>query len=73
MLMRRFLLILLSLVFVMTSVMGQKRLAHPEMYVGISGGAVGSMIRFTPTVERKLLWGGNGGFTWRYVSDKYFI
>ena len=50
----------------------QKHLLHPEMYVGVSGGAVGSMIRFNPSIDRKLLWGGNGGVTWRYVSDKYF-
>lgn len=68
----RKLLTLILFIALCLPLMAQKRLAHPEMYVGLSGGAVGSMIRFTPTIERKLLWGGNGGVTWRYVSDKYF-
>lgn len=50
----------------------QARLERPEHYVGINGGAVGSLMRFSPSVSLNPLFGGTGGVGWRCLTDKHF-
>lgn len=70
--MKRIVTTIIILISLAVTAMSQPRLARSETYIGVSAGAVGSMIRFSPKIERKLLWGGNAGFTFRYQTDKYF-
>ena len=49
---------------------GQSRLVNPEMYVGASAGATGSMIFFNPTVAQTYIQGYTGGLMFRYIAEK---
>ena len=60
-----FILILCS-----TSLMAQVRLDKPEMYVGVTAGATGSMVMFNPAVTQSYLQGYNGGLVFRYIAEK---
>ena len=40
--------------------------------IGINGGVNLNSVSFTPSVKQKNLMGINGGFTARYISEKYF-
>ncbi len=54
-------------------VMAQPRLLEEEMYVGVHGGVIASMVSFTPTIEQSALnpqLGGNGGLIFRYAGHK---
>ncbi len=44
---------------------------HPEIYIGGTFGATGSMVTFKPTVGQTYLQGYNGGVVFRFISDKY--
>jgi hypothetical protein len=48
----------------------QTRLDKPEVYLGINGGATGSMVMFNPTVDQSYLLGYNGGIVFRYIAEK---
>lgn len=58
------------------SVMAQPRLRQPEQYIGVHGGALASMMLFTPRVDGsyvlldRLLMSGNGGLVYRYNAHK---
>ena len=52
------------------NVSGQTRLENPEMYVGASAGATGSMIFFNPTVAQTYSQGYTGGLMFRYIAEK---
>ena len=43
-----------------------------NLAVGINGGINLNSVSFTPSVKQKNLMGINGGFTARYISEKYF-
>ncbi len=43
-----------------------------EHYIGISGGATGSMLYFNPVVNQTYVLGYNGGVTYRFVTEKHF-
>lgn len=58
------------LVFFSSSLMAQVRLAKPEMYVGVTAGATGSMVMFNPAVNQTYLQGYNGGLVFRYIAEK---
>ncbi len=54
-------------------IMAQPRLLEEEMYVGVHGGVIASMVSFTPTIEQSALnphLGANGGFIFRYAGHK---
>lgn len=63
-----------SLIFVFivfsNSLLAQVRLTKPEMYLGVSGGATASMVRFYPAVKETFLQGYNGGLIFRYIAEK---
>lgn len=53
--------------------MAQPKLRHEEMYVGAQGGALASMVSFSPTVSQHALHsylGGTAGVVFRYVGHK---
>ncbi len=54
------------------SVAAQPRLDRPEIYVGIHGGVMASLVQFTPSIEQDLLQtlGANGGLVFRYAGHK---
>ena len=62
-------LLILS-IFISTSIFAQVRLEKPEMYIGVTGGATGSMISFNPTVKQGYLLGTNTGIVFRYIAEK---
>lgn len=64
-------LIILLILSVSGYAWSQTRLAKPELYFGLSGGATASQIGFNPTVRQDLYTGINGGALIRYVSDTY--
>ncbi len=66
--MRNILFVLL--VFVSTALFSQSRLEQPEIYIGTSHGVIGSMVMFKPAVSQSYLLGYNGGFVFRYISEK---
>lgn len=43
-----------------------------NLAIGINGGVNLNSVSFTPSVKQKNLMGINGGFTARYISEKYF-
>lgn len=43
----------------------------PETYLGIIGGATGSMVYFKPIVEQDYLLAYHGGLVLRYISEKH--
>lgn len=49
--------------------MGEQR--H-NFAIGVNGGVNLSSVQFMPSVKQKNLMGINGGFTARYISEKYF-
>jgi len=55
---------------VSTTLFAQTRLDKPEVYLGITGGATGSMVMFKPTVDQSYLLGYNGGIVFRYIAEK---
>ncbi len=65
-------LIFILLVAGALSVAAQPRLDRPEMYVGIHGGVMASLVQFTPSIEQDLLQtlGANGGLVFRYAGHK---
>lgn len=56
--------------------MAQPRLLQPEMYVGIHGGVVASMVQWSPAIggsgkiQDKVLLSGTGGIAFRYSGHK---
>jgi len=50
---------------------GQNNNFRKETYVGLSGGATGSMVYFKPIVEQSYLLAYQGGFVFRYISEKH--
>ena len=66
--MRHILVILL--VFISSTLFSQARLDQPEIYIGTSHGAIGSMVMFKPSVSQSYLLGYNGGLIFRYISEK---
>jgi len=66
-------IIVLFFVLLAGKSLAQPRLEHPEMYVGVQGGAVASMVNFTPTVSQKATQchlGSMAGLVFRYSADK---
>lgn len=61
---------LLSVSFLPFAV-GQNNNFKRETYVGLSGGATGSMVYFKPIVEQNYLLAYQGGFVFRYISEKH--
>jgi len=55
---------------VSTTLFAQTRLDKPEVYLGITGGAIGSMVMFKPTVNQSYLLGYTGGIVFRYIDEK---
>ena len=51
-------------------IQAQSRLDKPEMYLGVTGGATGSMVVFNPAVNQSYLQGYNGGIVFRYIAEK---
>lgn len=57
--------------------MAQPRLREPEHYIGVHGGALFTMMLFTPQVDGSVVWrdrillSGNGGLVYRYNAHKY--
>ena len=43
-----------------------------NLAIGVNGGINLNSVNFSPTVSQKNLMGINGGFTARYISEKYF-
>lgn len=68
--------ILLLLAMLSTYMLAQPHLRYPEMYVGVHGGVMASMVTFTPTVANMTpitnacILGGNGGLVFRYSGHK---
>ncbi len=54
------------------SLTAQPQLKQPEMYVGVHGGVMASLVQFTPSIEQDLLQtlGANGGLVFRYAGHK---
>jgi hypothetical protein len=50
----------------------QKYEFQPEWAWGVNGGATLSKMRFYPKIPQDLLTQASGGFTLRYISEKYF-
>lgn len=51
----------------------QPRLTHPELYLGVQGGAVASMVQFAPAVQqnwKEPLIGPHAGLVFRYSEHK---
>ena len=57
-------------IFFTLSTIAQVRLAKPEMYIGATTGATGSMVAFNPTVKQTYLLGTNAGLVFRYIAEK---
>ena len=53
-----------------SSLIAQVRLDKPEIYVGVTAGATGSMVIFNPVVAQTYLQGYNGGLVFRYIAEK---
>ena len=49
--------------------MGEQR---RNLAVGVNGGISMSSVSFSPSIKQKNLMGMNGGFTVRYISERYF-
>lgn len=58
------------LLFISSALFSQSRLDQPEIYIGTSIGATGSMVMFKPAVSQSYLLGYNGGLVFRYISEK---
>lgn len=43
----------------------------PESWVGVQGGATGSMVWFLPSVNQTYLLGYHGGISFRHISEKH--
>lgn len=58
------------------TLMGQKRLTNPEIYLGVRGGAIASTVMFSPQVSymtpitKGCVLGGEGGLVFRYSEQK---
>lgn len=68
---RRFHIILLLLISLCT--LAQPKLMHEEMYVGAQGGALASMVMFSPRVSQEPLHcylGPTAGVVFRYIGHK---
>lgn len=60
------------LAFTPKTMQSQTVLLDPaEIYVGVSGGATGSMMLFTPTVQQSYFLGYNGGIAARYITENH--
>ncbi|MCQ2311979.1 MAG: PorT family protein [Paludibacteraceae bacterium] len=69
-----------SFIFVLllssVTLLGQKRLLQPEIYLGVHGGAVASTVFFSPQVSymtpitKGCVLGGEGGLVFRYSEQK---
>jgi hypothetical protein len=51
-------------------IQAQSRLDKPEMYLGVTGGATGSMVVFNPAVNQSYLQGYNAGIVFRYIAER---
>ncbi|MDR1584612.1 MAG: PorT family protein [Prevotellaceae bacterium] len=63
-------LLVLIILFPLT-LTAQQRLDKSEKYLGVSAGATGAMVGFSPAVGQDYLLGYNGGFIYRYIADTY--
>jgi hypothetical protein len=45
-------------------------LERPEIYIGTSHGATMSQLMFNPSVRQDMLFGYNGGISFRYITEK---
>ncbi len=67
----RKLLITLILLLAFTKISAQTFLLDtPQIYIGTTQGATASMLYFSPNVKQDILFGYNGGFLFRYVTEK---
>lgn len=70
-------IVLLLLLCGSTALWAQPRLQDPEMYIGVHGGVLASMMNWTPSVAgtnqigQTVLISGNGGLVFRYAGHKY--
>lgn len=62
--------LIILFIFIISSIFAQVRLQKPEMYIGITSGATGSMINFVPAVKQSYLLGYNAGLVFRYNAEK---
>jgi len=62
-------LVLLFSVFTLL-LTAQVRLNKPEMYIGVTSGATGSMVVFNPKVTQSYIIGTNAGIVFRYIAEK---
>lgn len=58
--------------FCMQSVYAQLGEQRNNFAIGFNGGVNMSSVSFSPSIKQKNLMGINGGFTARYISEKYF-
>ena len=70
-------IVLLFTWFCVLTATAQPRLRQPEMYIGVHGGVLASMMMWLPEVEgtsrieQTVMLSGNGGFVFRYAHHKY--
>ena len=62
-------LTLAAVLLIQFSLMAQKRLDNPEIYLGTSHGITASRVGFTPNIEQDYLLGYNGGLVFRYIAN----
>jgi len=73
---KHILLTTLLLLWATTGLVAQSRLVEPEIYIGVHGGVLGSMMNWAPKVagtskiEETALLSGNGGLVFRYSKHK---
>ncbi len=53
-----------------TNLFAQPSFEKPEIYFGTTQGISASMINFSPSVNQEMLLGYNGGFIFRYITEK---
>jgi hypothetical protein len=53
-----------------TNLFAQPSFEKPEIYFGTTQGMSASMINFSPSVNQEMLLGYNGGFIFRYITEK---
>lgn len=71
--MKNHLYILIALLALASMASAQPKLQHEEIYLGVQGGAVASMVQFSPVVAQdpfKSYLGYTGGLVFRYIGHK---
>ena len=69
--MRKAILTIAALLF---SIATQAQIEEPKniLEIGVGGGANINSMEMQPSIRQGMLWGGNGGISIRYTSEKYF-